>query len=90
MNKEIKITKAAYLQDYKINLEFSDGKNVIIDFENFLKNAQNPITNEFLDKEKFKNYKLVYGDIIWGDYELCFPIWDLYQGEIEKKFISSN
>jgi len=23
-----------------------------------------------------------YGDIVWNDYELCFPILDLYEGNI--------
>ena len=23
-----------------------------------------------------------YGDVIWNDYEMCFPIWDLHEGII--------
>lgn len=28
------------------------------------------------------NYKIQYRDLIWNDYEMGFPIWDLYNGKI--------
>jgi len=40
------------------------------------------MTRKFLDKKLFKNYSINYGDIIWNDYEMCFPIWDLHEGKI--------
>jgi hypothetical protein len=78
----ISIQDAKYLGDYKINLLFSDGVQNVVDFESFLKNAKNPMTLKYLDKDQFKSFTLEYGDIVWNDYELCFPIWDLYQGKI--------
>ena len=42
------------------------------------------MTTEFLDKEKFKNFRLEYGDLVWGDFGLCFPVWDLHENQIEK------
>ena len=67
---------------YKIKLFFSDGIERLIDFLSFLKNAKNPMTRKYLDKEMFKNFSIEYGDVIWNDYEMCFPIWDLYEGKI--------
>jgi hypothetical protein len=78
----ISITKAEYLGDYKINFSFSDGIERLIDFSHFLTNSKNPMTRKYLNKQLFKNYSINYGDIIWNDYELCFPIWDLHEGEI--------
>jgi hypothetical protein len=78
----ISIQEATYKGDYKINFVFSDGVRKDIDFKRFLKNSKNPMTNKYLDKEKFKSFSLDYGDIIWNDYELCFPIWDLYEGQL--------
>lgn len=78
----ISIQKADYLGEYKIKILFSDGIERIIDFSDFLKNAKNPMTRKYLDKKLFKNYSIDYGDIIWDDYEMCFPIWDLYEGKI--------
>jgi len=39
---------------------------------------------KYLDKELFKSFTIDidYGDLIWNDYEMCFPIWALYEGRI--------
>ena len=78
----VSIDKAVYLKDYKTELKFSDGVIRTIDFESFLKLSKNPMTKKYLDIDKFKNFTLEYGDIIWNDFELCFPIWDLHEGTI--------
>jgi hypothetical protein len=78
----ISITLAEYIKDYKIKFSFSDETEKTIDFGNFLRNAKNPMTKKYLDKKLFKNYTIEYGDIIWNDFEMCFPIWDLHEGKI--------
>ncbi|MES2445721.1 MAG: DUF2442 domain-containing protein [Bacteroidota bacterium] len=78
----IAINKAEYLENYKIRFEFSDGKTHTIDFTDFLKSAKNPMTKKYLDEEEFKKFKIEFGDIVWNDYEMCFPIWDLHEGNI--------
>lgn len=78
----IAINNADYVGEYKIKFLFSDGIERMIDFSDFLKNAKNPMTKKYLDKKLFKNYSIDYGDIIWNDYEMCFPIWDLHEGKI--------
>lgn len=40
------------------------------------------MTKKYMDKDKFKDFTIEYGDIVWNDYELCFPIWDLHEGKI--------
>ena len=78
----ISVNKADYIEDYKINIFFSDGSEKLVDFSGFLKSAKNPMTRKYLDKDLFKNFTIHYGDIVWNDYELCFPIWNLYEGKI--------
>ena len=78
----ISIEKADYKGDYLISLRFSDGVERIIDFGNFLRNAKNPMTKKYLDKELFKSFTIDFGDLVWNDYEMCFPIWDLHEGKI--------
>ena len=78
----ISIISAEYIQGYKIKFSFSDGVVVVIDFSEFLKKAKNPMTRKYLNKQLFKNFSIEYGDIIWNDYEMCFPIWDLHEGKI--------
>jgi hypothetical protein len=79
----ISIIKADYQGSYKIKLLFSDNVERVIDFKDFLKNAKNPMTKKFLDEKLFSCYSIKYGDLIWNDYEMCFPIWDLYQQSLE-------
>ena len=81
----IKIIKAEYLKDYRIKLLFSDNRIQIVDFKAFLENSQNPTTRKYLNIERFKEFKIEFGDLIWHDYELCFPIIDLYENAILKK-----
>lgn len=78
----VSIDKALYIKDYKINLYFSDGVEREVDFGNFLRNAKNPMMKKYLDRELFKAFTLDHGDLVWNDYELCFPIWDLHEGKI--------
>jgi hypothetical protein len=78
----ISIEKAEYKGDYVIHLKFSDGIERDVDFSNFLTKAKNPMTKKYLDKELFQSFTLDYGDLIWNDYEMCFPTWDLHEGKL--------
>jgi hypothetical protein len=78
----LSITSAEYIRGYEIKFSFSEGVEKVIDFSGFLKNAKNPMTTKYLNIQLFKNYTIEYGDIIWNDYEMCFPIWDLHEGNI--------
>ena len=78
----ISIDKAIYLKEYKIEFIFSDNSRKIIDFENFLNRAKNPMIVKYRDLDIFKNFSIEYGDIIWNDFELCFPVWDLHEGKL--------
>ena len=81
-NAVINIVRAEQVSGYKLKLYFSDGAERVIDFEPFLRGSRNPMINEYLDPKKFANFKLEYGDLIWDDYGLCFPIADLYENRI--------
>jgi hypothetical protein len=78
----ISISKAHHVGEYKIKFLFSEGVESLIDFSNFLKYAKNPMARKYLDKKLFTKYTIDYADIIWNDYEMCFPIWDLHKGKI--------
>ena len=78
----ISIDKAEYKGEYIINIKFSDGVEKNIDFGTFLKNAKNPMIKKYLDKELFKAFSIEYGDLNWNDFEMCFPLWSLHEGNI--------
>ena len=84
----IEITEAVYLDNYRIDLRFSDNKTQIVDLKRFLETAQNPATRKYLDINLFKDFKIEFGDLVWNDYELCFPIIDLYENIFSKKMYS--
>ena len=78
----IDIAHAERSSGYKLKLSFSDGVERMIDFEPFLRRSRNPMIRAYLDPQKFANFRIEYGNLIWDDYELCFPIADLYENNI--------
>jgi len=78
----LEITEAKYLSGYQIRLTFNDGKMRVLDFEPFLRKARNPDLAQYRQMKRFKQFRLHSGDLMWGDYEMIFPITDLYRGEI--------
>ena len=83
MDKYISIKKAKYLQDYKISFKFQDDKEVTVDFEDFILKSHHPDIKKYQDIDIFKKFNIEYGEIEWNDYDLVFPIYDLYRGKIE-------
>ncbi len=78
----IKILNVKYLKDYKLSLDFIDGKTQIVDFEPFLSTSLHPEIKKYLKPQNFKKFKLEGGELMWGDYDLIFPIMDLYHNRI--------
>ena len=81
-NRVINVEKVKYLNGYKLKLFFNDGVEKIIDFNPFLSNSLNPLINKYLDLKEFQKYELDSGDLVWNDYDLCFPVADLYENNI--------
>jgi len=82
MNKYFSIEEAEYIHDYTIKLIFNDGRETEVDFSDFIKKSHHPDIAKYQDLKKFKKFHLTYGDLEWNDFELSFPINDLYQGKI--------
>lgn len=60
------ITKAEYIGGYTLRLEFDDGKTQLVDFQPFLSQAQHPSIRAYLDPQKFRSFRLEYGELVWG------------------------
>ncbi len=80
----LKILKAEYMGGYVLKLFFSEGCERTIDFSSFLENSSHPEIKKYLSIKRFKSYKLENDDLMWGDFDLIFPINDLYAGKIGK------
>jgi len=79
----IKINYANYIGDYAIRIQFNDGTEKLVDFKPFLSKSLHPSIKKYLKEKLFAKYQIIDGNLNWNDYELIFPIWDLYNGRIE-------
>ncbi|WP_373524042.1 DUF2442 domain-containing protein [Aquiflexum sp.] len=80
--EELRIESAKYLSDFAIRIKFSDGNEKLVDFKPFLSKSVHPSIKKYLDEKKFSNFSLIEGNLNWNDYDLIFPISDLYSGKI--------
>lgn len=79
---EVDIVRAETAGGYQLRLFFCDGHVQLVDFGPFLAHSLNLETRQFLDAERFRTYRLDHGNLVWGDYEMCFPLEDLYEGRL--------
>jgi hypothetical protein len=78
----ILIERAEPAGDFKLRLWFNDATQRMVDFGPFLLDSHNPLIREYLDPAAFSRFQVRDGDLVWGDYDLCFPISDLYDGHV--------
>jgi hypothetical protein len=78
----VTVNSAKYIGDYAIRVFFSDGTNKLVDFKHFLESSLHPSIKKYLTEDNFRDFKIVDGNINWNNYELIFPIEDLYSGKI--------
>ncbi|MBA7520261.1 hypothetical protein ES705_12354 [subsurface metagenome] len=77
------IENARYLGDYAIRIKFNDDTERLVDFKPFLTKSLHPSIKKYLDEILFSNYQVIDGNLNWNDYDMIFPVWDLYNGKIE-------
>ena len=78
----LRVKNARCVPRYKVALEFNDGRRRVVDFGPFLKEARNPMFTKYRRLKEFKSFRVECGDLIWGDFEMIFPIADLRRGAI--------
>ncbi len=78
----IEVKSAQYIGDFAIRIYFSDGINRLVDFKPFLESSLHPSIRKYLDEPKFKEYQIIDGNLNWNDYDMIFPIDDLYHGKV--------
>jgi hypothetical protein len=81
--KVVNILKATQVDRHRIELHFDDGTVQTVDFYPFLARSRHPDIRAFLEPARFAAFRLEHGELVWGDYDLCFPIADLYRNRID-------
>lgn len=84
--KSLKITDVDHLDGFALKITFDDGKIQAVDFKPFFENTQHPEIAKYLDLKFFKQYELIDGDLVWNDFDLVFPIWDLYTNSLMPRY----
>ena len=79
----INVISAKQTEKYRIRLCFDDRTEQEVDFEPFLSHSLHPDIRAYLDPIRFASFRIEYGELVWGDYDLCFPVIDLYRNQIE-------
>ena len=80
--KIIKLTSVTYLKEYKLNHIFADGFSQLVDFQPFLESSTHAEVKKYLNLKKFKNFNFENNELMWGDFDLIFPIIDLYENNL--------
>ena len=58
----LEISKASYIEDYKIELQFNNGETWMVDLENELIGS---VFTPLKDKENFRKFSIVFNTIEW-------------------------
>ncbi len=80
----INIVAAELAGEYQIRLRFDDGTEQVVDFRPFLSRSLHPDIRAYLDHARFASFRIEFGELVWGDYDLSFPIIDLYRNQLER------
>lgn len=83
MPKVVQIEAARHVSGYKLGIRFSDGHVSSVDFGPFLKASEHPSIRAYLDLKRFKEFTLEDGVLHWNDFDLVFPMAELYEGRID-------
>lgn len=70
------IKQAEYLGDYRIRILFEDNSSGIADLSGYA--AKGNVFKPFLDINYFKNFRIEYGTLVWGNGELDIAPETLY------------
>ena len=78
------ITHATNVGNLSVRLTFNDNTSQVINVGDFIRQFPHPQYNKYLDERKFRQFKIEDGNIVWGkNWDLIFPIEQLYRGHIE-------
>jgi len=80
--KVVCLESAEYAAPFKLRLLFDDGRESVVDFAPFLSKSRHPAIQAYHDRKKFRKFTVENGFLHWNDFDLVFPMADLYEGKI--------
>jgi hypothetical protein len=82
MPKVVQVESVRHIAQLRLAIRFSDGHETRVDFGPFLKASAHPSIRAYLDLKRFKSFTVEDGVLHWNDFDLVFPMADLYAGRI--------
>jgi len=83
VEKTVHVQAVHHVRAWRLRIEFSDGKISEVDFEPFLRAATHPAIRRYLQPRRFKKFAITDGVLQWNNFDLIFPMADLYGGVIQ-------
>ena len=77
------IREAHYLEGYRIELVFADGRQGIADLSPWVK--ENTVFAPFADKQYFRAFRIEYGTLVWGEGDVDIAPEALYEDAIGER-----
>lgn len=81
----VAVCQARLHRDYVVDICFSDGSEQRVDFREFLLTSGVPDAVKYRNKSLFRRFNVRDGNLVWGDYEMIFPVEELYAGSVAVK-----
>ncbi len=83
-HNRVKVERATYVDGYRLLISFTDQKQKMVDFGNFLKAKGHGFLSKYKNPNNFKKFKIENGNLVWGkNWDIIFPIDTLYRGYID-------
>ena len=79
----ISVKEVNYIYNFLLQITFNDNKKNVIDFGVFLATHSHSQFNKYKKINNFKKFKIENGNVVWSkDWDMMFPIFDLYNGTL--------
>ncbi len=85
--KSLAVTKAEFIELYKLKVSFNDNTSQIVDFAESLPELTSPKTSDYkkyLEEKHFRSFKIEEGNLVWGkDWDIIYPVRQLHSGKLK-------
>ena len=89
--KIISVKEVIYIDSYTLQIIFNDASMQTIDFLPYLQKYPHLQYNKYQKLALFKKFYIDGGNLVWGkNWDLIFPIYQLYVGNILPKKASTK
>lgn len=79
---DLSVKSAKHQIGHILEVTFSDGKIVHVDFAPFIFSNEHPDYMKYRSISEFMNFSIIDGNINWDDYSMIFPVIDIYNNRL--------